>query len=48
MPLNYQTTNPTQFQRIPSHTRDEAFIKEFLHKAEIGHIAHSDADQPFE
>ena len=47
MPRNYQNASPTQYQRIPSHTRDEAFIKDFLQRALIGHMAHSQGDQPF-
>ncbi len=47
MPRNYQSANPTQFQRIPSHTRDDDFIKNFLQNATIGHVAHTQDDQPF-
>jgi nitroimidazol reductase NimA-like FMN-containing flavoprotein (pyridoxamine 5'-phosphate oxidase superfamily) len=47
MPRNYQNAGPTQYQRIPAHTRDEAWIKEFLRRAPIGHLAHSQDDQPF-
>jgi len=47
MPRNYANASPTQFQRIPSHTRDEAWIKEFLHHCQIGHVAHSRGEQPF-
>ena len=47
MPRDYQNASPTQFQRIPSHTRDDNFIIQFLHSALIGHVAHSQGDQPF-
>ncbi len=47
MPRNYDQAQPTQYQRIPSHTRDDSFIKEFLQRAKIGHLAHSRGDQPF-
>lgn len=47
MPKNYQNASPTQYQRIPSHTRDDAWIKAYLRNAEIGHLAHSRGDQPF-
>lgn len=47
MPRNYENAGPTQYQRIPSHTREEAWIKEFLNRCEICHVAHSRSDQPF-
>jgi nitroimidazol reductase NimA-like FMN-containing flavoprotein (pyridoxamine 5'-phosphate oxidase superfamily) len=47
MPRNYHSTEPTHHQRIPICTRDDAWIINFLHKANIGHIAHSQGDQPF-
>ena len=47
MPRNYEDTNPTQYQRIPDHTRDDTWIKQFLQQATIGHLAHSQGDQPF-
>jgi nitroimidazol reductase NimA-like FMN-containing flavoprotein (pyridoxamine 5'-phosphate oxidase superfamily) len=47
MPRNYENAGPAEYQRIPSHTRDEAWIKEFLQRCEIGHISHSRGDQPF-
>lgn len=47
MPRNYDHAAPTQFQRIPSHTRDDGWIIEFLRHAEVGHLAHSRAGQPF-
>jgi nitroimidazol reductase NimA-like FMN-containing flavoprotein (pyridoxamine 5'-phosphate oxidase superfamily) len=47
MTRNYENAGSTQFQRIPSLTRDDAWIKEFLRRCEVGHIAHSRANQPF-
>jgi len=47
MPRNYQNASPTQYQRIPDHTRDETWAGEFLKHASIGHLAHSQGDQPF-
>lgn len=47
MPRNYDHARPTQYQRIPSHTRDETWIKEFLRTAKVGHVAHSRGEQPF-
>jgi len=47
MPRNYENSSPTQYQRIPSHTRDEAWIKELLHRCQICHIGHSRSEQPF-
>ncbi|MEI6289985.1 MAG: pyridoxamine 5'-phosphate oxidase family protein, partial [Chloroflexota bacterium] len=47
MPRKYESDKPADNQRVPSHTRDEAWTIEFLKRAEIGHIAHSQGDQPF-
>ena len=47
MPRNYENASPTQYQRIPEHTRGEPWMREFLHRCEIGHLAHSRGDQPF-
>jgi hypothetical protein len=47
MPRNYENASPTQYQRRPEHTRDEAWMRAFLHRAEIGHLAHSRDGQPF-
>lgn len=47
MPRDYENASPTQFQRIPSHTRGDEWIKQFLARCEIGHIAHSRGEQPF-
>ncbi len=47
MSRNYENATPAQYQRLPEHTRDEAWIRAFLHRAEIGHLAHSRAGQPF-
>jgi len=47
MPRKYENATPTQYQRLPEHTRDEAWIRAFLHRAEIGHLAHSREGQPF-
>lgn len=47
MSRNYNKATPTQYQRLPEHTRDDAWICAFLHRAEIGHLAHSREGQPF-
>ncbi len=47
MPRNYENASPTQYQRIPGHTRDDAWVKEFLQRGQIAHIAHSRNGQPF-
>jgi len=47
MPRAYSPAIPTQSQRLPAYTRDEAWIRAFLQRAEVGHLAHSHAEQPF-
>lgn len=47
MSRDYQKAQPAEFQRIPHHTRNEDWIKEFLHRGIIAHIGHASADQPF-
>lgn len=47
MPREYQGLAPTAHQRRPHLTKDEAWIKAFLHEAQIGHIATSSEEQPF-
>lgn len=44
---DYQTTVPTAHQRLPHYQRDDAWIRDFLHRSLIGHIGHADDDQPF-
>jgi hypothetical protein len=47
MPRDYQNAAPTEFQRRPEYTRDDAWITAFLRRAELGHIAHLSNGQPF-
>jgi nitroimidazol reductase NimA-like FMN-containing flavoprotein (pyridoxamine 5'-phosphate oxidase superfamily) len=47
MPRDYQNAAPTDHQRLPEHTRDEAWIRDLLHRAEIGHLGHARSEQPF-
>jgi uncharacterized protein len=47
MPRDYQNAAPTDHQRLPEHTRDEAWIRDLLHRAEIGHLGHARGEQPF-
>ena len=47
MPRNYEQAAPAQYQRRPEHNRDDAWIRAFLQRAEIGHLAHSRDGQPF-
>jgi nitroimidazol reductase NimA-like FMN-containing flavoprotein (pyridoxamine 5'-phosphate oxidase superfamily) len=47
MPRNYDKQVPTAFQRLPEYKRDEAWIRAFLHKAKVAHIASAWGDQPF-
>lgn len=47
MARNYQTAGPAEFQRRPEYVRDEAWIRAFLRRIEIGHLAHLAGDQPY-
>jgi hypothetical protein len=47
MPRDYISQPPTAFQRRPHLTRDDDWIRIFLHSAKIGHIATSMDGQPF-
>jgi nitroimidazol reductase NimA-like FMN-containing flavoprotein (pyridoxamine 5'-phosphate oxidase superfamily) len=47
MPRNYTDQSPTAFQRLPEYKRDDDWIRAFLHKARVGHIASSRDGQPF-
>lgn len=47
MPRDYQQASPAQYQRLPEYTCDEAWTREFLRRALIGHVAHLSGDQPF-
>lgn len=47
MPRDYENQSPTAFQRLPEYKRDDEWIRAFLRKAKVGHIASSWDDQPF-
>jgi len=47
MPRDYTGQPPTAYQRRPHLTRDDNWIRSFLHEAQIGHIASSFDGQPF-
>lgn len=47
MSRDYQNAAPTRHQRRPEHTRQEAWIRAFLHAGQIAHLAHLSGDQPF-
>jgi len=47
MPRDYTNQPPTAYQRRPHLTQDDAWIRSFLHEAQIGHIATSYEGQPF-
>jgi nitroimidazol reductase NimA-like FMN-containing flavoprotein (pyridoxamine 5'-phosphate oxidase superfamily) len=47
MPREYIGQNPTAFQRRPHLTKDDAWIREFLKTAKVGHVATSVDGQPF-
>lgn len=47
MPRDYKNQPPTAYQRRPHLTRDDEWIRSFLHEAQVGHIASSYEGQPF-
>ncbi|MBI3168076.1 MAG: pyridoxamine 5'-phosphate oxidase family protein [Chloroflexi bacterium] len=47
MPREYIGQNPTAYQRRPHLTKDDAWIREFLKTAKVGHVATSVNGQPF-
>jgi len=47
MPRDYNNQSPTAFQRRPEHKREDDWIRAYLHKAKVGHIASTWGDQPF-
>jgi len=49
MPLDYslKKQKPTVHQRIPKYKANEAWIREYLHRGQIAHIATLWDDQPF-
>lgn len=47
MPRDYTDQSPIAFQRRPHLTKDDAWIREFLKTAQVGHIATSVDGQPF-
>jgi nitroimidazol reductase NimA-like FMN-containing flavoprotein (pyridoxamine 5'-phosphate oxidase superfamily) len=48
MPKDYSLdVTPANDQRIPEHARGDAWIREFLHRARVGHVATRWDDQPF-
>ncbi|MBP7690918.1 MAG: pyridoxamine 5'-phosphate oxidase family protein [Anaerolineales bacterium] len=48
MPKNYDpAVTPPNAQRRPKNARDDAWVRAFLERAEIGHVATGWGDQPF-
>jgi hypothetical protein len=47
MPINYQSLAPVEHQRFLEYQRDDQWIKSFLHRSLIGHVAHLSGEQPF-
>ena len=47
MPIDYSSKEPTEHQRLPEYKRDDDWIKSFLHRGLIGHVAHTSGTQPF-
>jgi len=44
---DYQKTSPTEYQRLPEHQRNAAWMQSFLRHGQIAHVAHLSGDQPF-
>jgi nitroimidazol reductase NimA-like FMN-containing flavoprotein (pyridoxamine 5'-phosphate oxidase superfamily) len=47
MPRAYKDQSPTALQRLPEYIREDEWIRAFLRKAKVGHIATARDDQPF-
>jgi uncharacterized protein len=47
MPRDYSNQTPTAFQRLPEYKRDDEWIRAFLHKARVAHIATARDGRPF-
>jgi len=47
MPRDYKGLLPTAFQRLPEYKQEDEWIRAFLRKAKVGHIASARDDQPF-
>jgi nitroimidazol reductase NimA-like FMN-containing flavoprotein (pyridoxamine 5'-phosphate oxidase superfamily) len=47
MPRRYANHSPAALQRLPEYKREEEWIRAFLRKAKIGHIATVQDGQPF-
>ena len=47
MPRDYTNQPPTAYQRRPHLTKDDDWIRSFLHEAQVGHIASSYDGQAF-
>ena len=47
MPRDYQSLSPTAFQRLPEYQRDDEWVRAFLRRATVGHIASVQDQQPF-
>ena len=47
MPINFQSLAPNERQRLPEYKRNDQWIKSFLHRSLIGHVAHLSDEQPF-
>jgi uncharacterized protein len=47
MPRNYQQAKPAEHQRLPEYKRGDEWIRAFLGRSQIGHVAHAMGEQPF-
>lgn len=47
MSIDYNSLEPTGHQRLPEYKRDDNWIRAFLRRSLIGHVAHTSGSQPF-
>ena len=47
MPRDYQQAKPAEYQRLPEYQRDDDWVRDFLRRSLIGHLAHVSGRQPF-
>jgi nitroimidazol reductase NimA-like FMN-containing flavoprotein (pyridoxamine 5'-phosphate oxidase superfamily) len=47
MKRDYTNESPTSLQRLSEYQRDDEWIRAFLHRAKVGHIASARDNQPF-
>ena len=47
MPRSFEEQPPTAFQRLPEYKREDDWIRAFLHRGKVAHIASRWDEQPF-